>query len=269
MNTSPEERKEILHLSLRQILDSFPVIGPILNNIFFEFRSRVKQDRLNKFIESLEQELAEIDIDPKKLQTEENLDLFESIFKKVAETRNEKKRNGLKNILVKGIKQQEQIEYCEIFAELLMSVHPKELELLAAHQPYSIEGKGALACIHELKAEQTRMTRVRQAEVRGTLDSSLQKLVKEDIKKFGHHPGRTGKIAGDEMLEAEAVLAAYKENCTPEKFNMTNDEMKFFLQNLLSKGLLRDDGVGAIGTGPVEIMAVSNLGLKFLDFIKL
>ena len=64
------------------------------------------------------------------------------------------------------------------------------------------------------------------------------------------------------------MLNEYEKICVAEKFGIPKDELKFFLQNLLSKGLLRDDGVGTLGTGTTEVMSITSLGLKFLDFIK-
>lgn len=163
MNTNPAERNKMIELSLRQLLDSFPIAGPILNNILFEYRSQVRQDRLNHFVSMLEAEFSKLTIDPKTMQTEDNLDLFESIIKKATETKSEKKRRGLKNILLNGIKQQADISYCELFAEQLMSIHQKELEILAFHQYYLIDGKGPLARRNELKAEAAELNRMLQA----------------------------------------------------------------------------------------------------------
>ena len=261
MNINTEERKAILDLSLRQILDSFPVVGPILNNIFFEFRTQVKQERLNKLVEVLESDLAKLNIDPKSLQTEENLDLFETIFKKVADTRSEQKRMGLKNILVKGIQHPGQIAFCELFAEHMLSFHPKELEILAAHQIFVIEGKGPLLKKHELKEE------IDQHSIWRAALNNPSVIVNARLKP-GFQP-REAHIMSEEYAEADNMLEKYANELVPGKFGISEDELKFFLQNLLSKGLLRDDGVGAIGTKPMEIMSITTLGLKFLDFIKM
>lgn len=262
MNITTEEKREILHLSLRQIMDSIPVVGPILNNIFFEFRSRVKQERLNELVEMLERDLEHLDIDPKSLQTEENLDLFETIFKKVADTRSEEKRIGLKNILVQGIKHPAQIEYCELFAEHLLSFHPKELEILAAHQCYLLKGKGSLIRKNELTEEMNQHSIWHQAQ-----NNPTNIILKLGVKS-GFNP-RPPHSMSAEYMEATQMLEQYVKELVPEKFKISEDELKFFLQNLLSKGLLRDDGAGAIGTNAIEIMSITSLGLKFLDFIRL
>ena len=261
MNTTSEERKEIVRLTLRQMIENVPVLGSFLNNVFFEFRSNIKQARLNKFVEALEQELTDMDINPASLQTEESVDLFDTIFRKVTDTRNEKRRDGLKNILVHGLRHQDQIEYCELFAEHLLSFHPKELEILAAHQLYIVAGKGPLPRRNELKEEMDQHSIYHQARIK-PINIMLNYQLKPDFKPRPLH------IMKDEYTHAKKMLERYQKELVPEKFGISEDELKFFLQNLLSKGLLRDDGVGAIGTEPIEIMSITRLGLKFLDFIK-
>lgn len=262
LNITTEERKEIIQLSLRETLGNFPVVGSVLNNIFFEFRSRVKQERLNKLVEVLEKDLANLDLNPQKLQTEENLDLFETIFKKVADTRSEQKREYLKNILVTGIKQTDQVEYCELFAQHILSFHPKELEILSAHLYYLLGGKGPLSRKNELFGEMEQNKIWHQA-----MNTPQDFLLRSQLKP-GFKP-RPPHITSAEYNEAKKMLELYIEEIVAEKFGISEDELKFFLQNLLSKGLLRDDGTGAIDTDPITIMSITSLGLKFLNFIKL
>lgn len=102
-NLSPEERNEIARLSLRRILNLFPVAGPILTDILFEYRNNVKQDRLNHFVSLLEDAFVKHGITVEKLKSEKGLDLLEQTIKKVTDTRNTNKRIAFKNILLKGV----------------------------------------------------------------------------------------------------------------------------------------------------------------------
>ncbi|MDP4265509.1 MAG: hypothetical protein Q8941_23490 [Bacteroidota bacterium] len=54
---------------------------------------------------------------------------------------------------------------------------------------------------------------------------------------------RRPHVVGSEYTEAKRMLKQYQEECVPEKFGISKNELEFFLQNLLSKGLLRDDRV--------------------------
>jgi len=172
-----------------------------------------------------------------------------SIFKKAAETRSEKKRIGFKNILIHGIKNNNEIEYCEIFSELLLVIRPKELEILSAHKHYLIDGKGPLAKKNELDTE----LNYKQYLVQNRL------ALRDD---------RGNSSLSREAGNAGTLLKQYQKECTPEKFGITKDELKYFYQNLLSKGLLRDDGALTHGTGATEVMSITNFGLKFLEFVR-
>lgn len=260
MNTTSEERKEIALLGIRHLLTLFPVVGSLLNDVFFQYRSNIKQARVNKFVESLEQQIASLDIDPRTLQTEASVDLFETIFRKVADNRSEEKREGLKNILVHGLQHQGEVEYCELFADLLLSIHSKELEVLAAHEPYLLNGKGPLTRKQEIEEELDQRSRA--------MTKRADPVTHLFMNTIDLRTARSVDIMLADLAETKELLEQYRQMCVPERFGMSEDELKFFLQNLLSKGLLRDDGVGSIGVDPNEIMSITHFGLKFLQFIK-
>lgn len=261
MNTTPEGRDQLALLSLRSLLNLFPVAGPILNDIFFEFRSRVKQDRINHFVCLLEAEFSKMGVNLKTLKTEENLDLFEGIFKKVAESRSELKRIGFKNIMLTGLRSSEEIEYCEIFSDLLFSIRSKELEILSEHQYYLVKGNGVLIERNKLKTE---LQKAEELILKGSYDNNTAITSNSYVDRPTQ---RTHEILKLELEKVTRLLTEYKINCTAGKFELSTDEYKFFLRNLLSKGLLSDDGVGAIGTGSIEIMSLTKFGSKFLSFI--
>jgi lipoate-protein ligase A len=57
-------------------------VGSFLNEIVFDYRSRVKQNRLNEFIDLLSEEFSKRshdEVDFKKMESDEFGDLFESI----------------------------------------------------------------------------------------------------------------------------------------------------------------------------------------------
>lgn len=255
MNTSLEERNEIAFLSFKHLLNQFPIIGPFLTEIFFEFRGKVKQQRINDFVSKLEIEFAKLDIDPQKMQTEENLDLFESIIKKVSETRSEQKRIGFKNILMHGVKDIQTIEYCEIFSGLLINLNQKELQILTEHKDYLISGNSILKTRNDLNNELKEIQNVLKMQGPFLPGIIMPHRLEADVIR--------------ERENAEKVLLEYKMECTAEKFNISKDEYRYFLQDLFSKGLLFDDGVGSIGTRAFEIMSITQFGSKFLEFIRI
>lgn len=239
-------------------MSGFPVAGPIVTALF-EYKSQIKQDRLNRFVSLLEDEFIKMDIDLETLKTEENLDLFEGIFKKVAETRSEQKRIGFKNILMHGIRNNDEIDYCEIFSEMLLAITNKELEILIEYKKYLINGKGVLPERQRLKNEKYEVEKKGNLNVKVSEDAPSIYIYKE--------PQKTVQELDKGIEVANNLLDEYRNNCNADRFGITNDEYKYFLQNLFSKGLLTDDGVGAIGTDAMEIMSLTNFGIRFLSFV--
>lgn len=260
MNTTPEERQQMANLTLRTILGMFPIVGPILKDILFEYRSRVQQDRINHFVGRLEGSFTNYGINIGNLENEETLDLLENIFKKALQTRSEQKREYLKNILMQGLKDKAEIDYCEVFAELIVSIHHKQIEILTVHQNYLINGKSALVTRRELKTKYDRTQHLIEV---GIPESSAAVLSKYML------PHKTQKDLDAEIDTASKLIETYKKECTAHGFELDEDKYKYFIQDLLSKGLLSDDGVGSIGTVPLEIMSLTKFGNKFLKFVRL
>jgi hypothetical protein len=248
--TTPQERNEIAGLTLKYILNQFPIAGPILTGIFFEFRSKVRQERINHFVGLMERELSRLNIDPEKLKTEEQLDLFENVFKKVMETRSEKKRVAFKNILVYGIKSKDNIHACELFFELLSQINEAEVMILKEHGNFLVQGQSALRMRNTLKGQLEYMGK--DGETFRSIASATPSYL--DLK--------------EEYQRAKKTLDDYIQNCTPHYFGMDKGQYLFHLQNLSAKGLLIDDGTGAIGTNNFGTMSLTEFGQKFIRFIE-
>jgi hypothetical protein len=202
-----------------------------------------------------------MNISPTTLKTEENVDLFESIFQKVIETRSEQKRVGFKNILIHGIKDKQQVEYCEIFSRLLLELHSKEIEILFEYQKYTINGEGPLIVSNKWKNELEQLERQVRMGMPDPQNDSASKAFSLVM------PRKARKEIDRFIKEAETMLKEYQQKCTAETFNLSDNEYQFFLQNLSAKGLLVDDGVGAIGVSTFEIMSLTKFGKRFLSFI--
>lgn len=255
MNTSIEEKREIVALSLKQILNSFPVVGPVLTDILFTYRNNVRQNRLNHFVGLLEDEFIKLDIDLKTLKTEENLDLFEGIFKKVAESRSESKRVAFKNLLLTGLKNADQINRCDVFSEILLSISETELLVLKKIQDFLVGGKGLLPEKQRLQEELFHVEQLDKSRPNQSFSSQMvHPFTKEQLQKT--------------IDTLERRLNEYETQCSASSFGLSDGEYRYALQNLFAKGLLSDDGVGALEVRPFEIMSLTDFGTSFLNFIE-
>ena len=109
-----EVAEQVQH-SLAQVFLGFMPAGHVVNE-FLNFRSNLKQKRVLKFSESVQNALSELsgkEIDDATFTTEEFVDIFESIIQKVQNSNSEYKLQRFRNILVKQI-----LEPADLFSTL-------------------------------------------------------------------------------------------------------------------------------------------------------
>src|SRR5690606_21477899 len=100
-NYDKMDEKEILNSSIKSIFGAVPFVGSLFDELFFEYNGRIKQKRLNHFIEILADNFTqESDIKIENIQTEDFNDLFESVLRRVVRTKSEWKLNKFKDILI-------------------------------------------------------------------------------------------------------------------------------------------------------------------------
>ena len=81
MKNASEISKEVEISLIRSLFSAMPIIGQALNEVVFEMRGRVKQERLNKFTEIFaEYFMGKADFDINALKTEDFGDLLEACF---------------------------------------------------------------------------------------------------------------------------------------------------------------------------------------------
>jgi hypothetical protein len=261
MNTSIEEREAIVELTsktaFKAMLSTIPVIGMILSDVLFEYRGKVKQDRINKFVAILHESFITSNplIDRHELKSDEIGDLFENVLKKVALTRSQQKLQAFKNILLRGFASKEHIDYCELFTELLSQLQEKQIEISSAHFNTFDHNEVTVSNEHSLSQElqNTRMDVERQKDRGdGNLIYALKK--KEDELK-------------DKLSKIREIVESSKHVRTAAFYNIKQPEYNFYVQDLYNKSLFYDAGIG-VQANAFEIMQVTDFGKQFLEFIK-
>ena len=122
---------------LKSLFGAVPVIGTALNEALFDFRSRIKQERLESFVSELSQRVKELDdaqIDHTYLESEEFVDFLEALLQRVLRTRGEGKRRRLRDILVEQIQRPLATGFEESFLDLVVSVTESQIKILEAHR---------------------------------------------------------------------------------------------------------------------------------------
>src|SRR3954470_4992929 len=84
------------------ITSNIPVLGAIIQEGLVDYHGRVKQARINQFLEGLKQYFESLqgeEIEPEFLRSEEFSQFFELVIRKVAESKSDAKHEYFRNIL--------------------------------------------------------------------------------------------------------------------------------------------------------------------------
>lgn len=265
MNTSLEERKAMGELAVKSLfknaMNIIPIAGPILSDVLFEFRNKIKQERLFKFVDLIKEHFSKEnpDINIDNATSEEFSDLFESVLNKVSKTRNEKKMESFKNLLLRGMKSKDEINDCELFSELLLGLTEVEVELLDKHEMILYHGVSPFKKKRELKNELENYKK----------NEGFLKLQENWMPKNNYLVKPRNEIDIENDLEqVKKLIEEYKKTFNYKSFDISKGQYQYAIQSLSNKGLLVDEGVGSIGTSPFESMGITDFGIKFLQFIK-
>jgi len=115
------------------IFSRIPVVGPILDEVFFEHRSRVKQERLNRFVEAFEAYFRSVhpgEIDVEYLKSDEFGDIFESILRRVMHTASEEKMHRFKKILLNEMEHTYESDFKETFLDIVFRINEDQILIL-------------------------------------------------------------------------------------------------------------------------------------------
>lgn len=237
-----KEQNELINSLVKTASALFPGIS--VAQEFFEFRNRIKQNRINDFIELLQQYLTETNLNQKfeydLLHSEDFTDLFESVIKRVALTKSLDKLHRFKLILTNQLISNKDIAFSETYLDLVNQLREKQILILSSFR--------------DLKAKLESQNLV-------TLNNTIQQQVSEENRKRS-----AGENNNYDLVKKE--LREFREFMNPLNFGITKTEYDFYVQDLVSKSLLIDIGIGAIDTKPYELMEITSFGNLFINFIE-
>src|SRR5258708_25200147 len=120
---------------VKSVFGAVPFVGGVLNEIAFDYRSRLKQNRLNKFIELLSDFFVQNpNIDPQNLKTEEFSDLFESVVRRALQTKSVEKHKRFRDVLAQQVLHPEkETDSAEIYLDLISTLDEMAMFILSEH----------------------------------------------------------------------------------------------------------------------------------------
>ena len=242
MPTPNSEKIEFAKSIATQLIETAP--GGNWLNEFISFRSKIKQARINQFIDLLQNYFAapsnkvyHFDL----MSDEDFTDIFESVVLRVVQTKAITKIGRFKNILINQLRSNEPVCLLESFLDLTLKLHEKQIEILVEH--------------------------LKLAEELGNQDIlSLNNTIKLDVE-------RDRKLMIDNkqnrFLEMQEKSDNFMKKRKAEYYNISSNEYEYFVQDLVSKSLLINSTIGGIGIRRYEVVEITSYGIEYLNFIRL
>lgn len=250
------DKREILNSTARSLFSLIPYAGTALTELVFEYSGRVKQNRLNHFIDVLSEGFTkDSDVNLENIKTENFSDLFEAVIKRVLTTKSELKLKRFKDILLRELVTPSQDpEFVDVYLDLITKLSEDELLILYGHRHFNKN------YTRELE---------RRDEIRSVIEK--EKGTYEFDKKISMaitpYPKKIRELENEQMRIIEN-LSKFESYRTSRNYSLSEDKYQFYLQRLYSQGLLIDSGIGRIGMEPFKMMSITEFGLEFMNFIK-
>jgi len=259
MNNSID-KNEIGISAIKIAFSNIPYVGQLLSEVFFEYRGRIKQNRLNKFTEILSEYFfnnSEVNIE--KIQSEDFSDLFEAILKRVVETKSEQKLRRFRDILTNSINENLDYENSEIYLDLISNLSEIDISILKSHQLFDITFDERYDTKKSYENILPELEKNVQSEYE-IKDKGFANDWENAVKKYN-----AAKNAIRAINEQNKSVHIYR---TADFYGISDADFLYSKQKLYSLGLLIDSGFGKFDYKPFGMMSITEFAKKFLEFIK-
>lgn len=253
--------KQLIESTAKAFFGIIPYAGQSLSEIFFDYRSRVKQDRLNKFLVDFRNYLEESGMTemPNELLKDEDFgDLFESVIRRVIQTNSKEKIQRFKSILGNFIIYHERNEYSETFLEIADKINETQICILQSHSLIKTDIRSALAEKEYLSNQ--------MSELNIRLNTAKNRYDKGGAGEY-HNLTSEILLLSHRLKEVKKTIQIDASRRDASFYNIDQGEFMFLKQDLYTKGLLLDLGINSIDSKPFEIMGITEFGESFLRFI--
>ena len=251
-----ESNKEILVSTAKSIFGAVPYAGTALNEVIFEHRTRIKQKRLNNFIEILSQYFKQHqDVNFDNIRTEHFGDIFEAILKRVVQTNSKSKLKRFRTILINELRNpRAEIELIDLYLDLISILSEEELSILYYHRFFDMEFEALINQMNEARQQVEKIESLKKEEL--IIHNGKSRYYSEHQEAEEKFSDLKNKV-DDKLIYGKAEFYSIHEN-----------KFIFYKQRLFSRGLLIDNPSQRIGSLPFTSMGISEFGKEFIQFIK-
>lgn len=252
--------KEVGVSALKSLFSAIPYVGQVFNEALFDYWSRIKQNRLNSFVEMLTDFfLCSQQVDLDTLKTEDFLDLFESVIRRVVQTKSKEKHKRFKDVLTNQmINPQNSYGNAEIYLDIISGLSEVEVNILQHHSVFDEALDNKAEEIDKVSGEISRLEERYNKETQNAVLGYATNVafIDEQIQKL--------RIIVEAHNSEVTELQKYR---THEFYGISAHEFLYYKQSLASKALMIDKMVGSIGGSAFQMMSITEFGKNFLNFI--
>lgn len=253
----------ILKTILAGVSVTHPVLGVVLSETLMDYWSRVKVERMVLFTEKMKEyfdALSEDEIDVEFLRSEDFAQFFELVLRKVSETKSKRKIEIFRDILIGQLKVKGVGDFSSIFLNLIQQLTEKQIEIMQGLSIIYYRNDKYKASYDELKNQ----------------ISVKKEIVKSEAKDRAHGFANNYDKELNDLTRLEEEKSSLENHINEvEKmrkhnyYKIPSEEFEFYLRDLIGKGLIYDVGVGTYGSPTLAFVNLTQMGNKFLEFIKL
>ena len=246
---------------IKSLIGNIPIVGGLLNESFFEIRGRIKQERINAFIQDLSNYMADQEafiVNAEHLKSEDFSDLFENVLSKVAKSRSKVKSNLFKQILLQQIARAIAIDTAEIYLDIIDELNENQILILngldkafgSKYNNLQFQILKLTKELYDLEREQnSRNIRFENFNNESFMASSEKSNLKKEIEKL------------------KVIAKPLEQPYLAESYGLEGPGFFYLVQDLYSKGLVLDVGT-KYGAEPFEIIEITQMGMDIITFLK-
>jgi len=248
--------------TLKGLISAIPYAGGLLNEVIFEARSRLKQDRVNNFIEEFGEyvsQQSESNLKLHEINSDQIGDVFEEILISVSKTSAEHKKEIFKKILLNQLTSNEigtdeTVRYINITNELTQLQY-KILLAFSSLSDNVLKYKIQILLM-EAEAKQLR-SEMASLEEKETSNGKTGDKIRTRIKQIQKLTGSKRKALQNGFINPNIHTT----------FDISREVYITEIQDLIAKGLLFDFALKAKVVDPYVHFGITNFGRNYMKYI--
>jgi len=258
-----EIKKEYLQSTIKGAIGAIPFAGTLLNEVMFEARSRVKQERVNNFVNELSSYLANLkegDLKLEDLNQEEIGDILEDVFISVSKTSAKHKYDSFKKIIRKQLDPvKSNSDEVLRFVSITNSINAFQFQILTFFSSMSDKVLKYPIDILEIERELP------------LVEQEIMHDKKRYNKGLSNNLAMQQSFLKDKQRSINSKRKALSENIRVNDhsvYGLTLEEFIVEMQDLIGKGLIFDQAINTNIVKPYSYFGLTKLGRKYIEYVR-